>query len=254
MALLDGKIIVVTGAARGLGQAVMGKLVAEGAHVIALGRNQEALAAAAEPLGNRATSLAGDLGVAPDVDRVFAQIEAKFGKIDALINNAAVYDVFDLEEADPDRIRRSLESNLLAPMLCIRKAIPLLRAAGGGDIINVSSEASIQPFNLLSAYASTKAGLDTLSRAMNSELMPEKIRVATLRLGAMRGTGSAMSPEVVQRFMERNASALQTVASGGFMELESVSQMVVTLLTLPSDLSCVLMDLRPSGIKRAREQ
>jgi NAD(P)-dependent dehydrogenase (short-subunit alcohol dehydrogenase family) len=228
----------------------MGGLVAEGAHVVAVGRDQRSLDSAAEPFANAVTPLAGDLGVAADVDRVFAQVEAKFGKVNALINNAAIYDVFDLEEADPERIRRSIDANLLAPMLCIRKAVPLLRKAGGGDVINVSSESSVQPYMLLSTYGATKAGLDAFSRAMRAELKSAGIRVATLRLGPMRGTASSMSPDVARRFMEKNAAALRAAADGGMMELQSVGQIVTTLLTLPSDLACELMDLRPSGRKR----
>jgi NAD(P)-dependent dehydrogenase (short-subunit alcohol dehydrogenase family) len=250
MERLEGKIVIVTGAARGLGQALMGKLVGEGAQVVALGRDQRSLDAAAEPFGDAVTPLAGDLGVALDVDRVFAQVDAKFGKINGLINNAAIYDVFDLEEADPERIRRSIDANLLAPMLCTRKAAPLLRKAGGGDVINVSSESSVQPFTLLSAYGATKAGLEAFSRAIRAELKSQGIRVSTLRLGPMRGTASSMSPQVMRRFTEKNAVALRTAAEGGLMDLQSVAQMVTTLLTLPIDLACELMDLRPSGLKR----
>jgi NAD(P)-dependent dehydrogenase (short-subunit alcohol dehydrogenase family) len=250
MGRLEDRVVVVTGAARGLGQAIMGKLVAEGAQVVALGRDQASLDAAAAPFGESVTALAGDLGVAADVDRVFTEVESRFGRINALVNNAAIYDVFDLEEAGPDRIRRSLDANLLAPMLCIRKVTPLLRKAGGGDIINMSSESAVRPFNLLSAYGATKAGLEAFSRAIGAELKADRIRVSTLRLGPMRGTASTMSPEVMHRFMEKNAIALKTAAEGGMMELQSVAHVVTTLLTLPIDLACELIDLRPSGMRR----
>ena len=248
MGSLDGKVIVVTGAGRGLGQVVMGRLVGEGAQVAAIGRDAVRLGEATGPLGGSAAPFAGDLGVSADVDAVFEAIEDRFGRIDGLINNAAVYDVFEIEEADPERIRASVNSNLIAPMLCTRKAVPLLRKSGGGDIINISSEAALHPYNLLSAYAATKAGLDGFSRAMRGELKADNIRVSTLRLGTMRGTGTSMSPETAKRFMERNAATLQTVMGGGMMELESVAGMVLTLLTLPADLSCEQIDLGPSGM------
>jgi len=248
MGSLDGKVIVVTGAGRGLGQVVMGRLVGEGAQVAAIGRDAARLAGATRPLGGGAVPFAGDLGVTADVDAVFEAIEDRFGRIDGLVNNAAVYDVFEIEEADPERIRASVNSNLIAPMLCTRKAVPLLRKSGGGDIINISSEAALHPYNLLSAYAATKAGLDGFSRAMRGELEADNIRVSTLRLGTMRGTGTSMSPETAKRLMERNAATLQTVMGGGMMELESVAGMVLTLLTLPADLSCEQIDLGPSGM------
>jgi NAD(P)-dependent dehydrogenase (short-subunit alcohol dehydrogenase family) len=99
MGKLDGKIIVVTGAGRGLGQAVMGRLVKEGAQVAAIGRDAARLADATGPLGGGAVPFAGDLGVAADVDAVFAAIEDRFGRIDGLVNNAAVYDVFEIVPA-----------------------------------------------------------------------------------------------------------------------------------------------------------
>jgi meso-butanediol dehydrogenase / (S,S)-butanediol dehydrogenase / diacetyl reductase len=247
MGRLEGKVIIVTGAGRGLGEAIAHKLAGEGAHIIALGRDSQRLANAIAPLGDRATAIAGDLGVAADVDRVFGQIRETFGKIDALINNAAIYDVFSLEEAEPARIRKTIDANLLAPMLCIRAAAPLMRKAGGGDIINMSSESAESPYLLLSAYAATKAGLETLSRAMSAELRPDNIRVTALRLAAMKSASADMTPEIAQRFIAANANqpALQRAMKGGLMELDTVAQTVLFLLTLPADSTIELLDLRP---------
>jgi len=245
MERLKGKVIVVTGAGRGLGKAIAHKLVDEGAHVIALGRDAHRLSNAIAPLGECATAIAGDLGVAADVDHIFSGIADKFGKIDVLINNAAIYDVFSLEEAEPARIRQTIDANLLAPMLCIRAAAPLLRNAGGGDIINMSSESAQSPFLLLSAYAATKAGLETLSRATSAELRPDNIRVTALRLSTMRTASTEMPPEVAQRFVAANAAALQRAMSGSLIELATVAETVVFLLTLPRDSSIELIDLKP---------
>ncbi|MEY2926150.1 MAG: hypothetical protein RL367_627 [Pseudomonadota bacterium] len=245
MGRLEGKVIVVTGAGRGLGEAIAHTLASEGAHVIALGRDAQRLAAATAALGDRATAIAGDLGVAADVDRIFGQIGETFGKVDVLINNAAIYDVFGLEEAEPARIRKTIDANLLAPMLCIRAATPLMRKAGGGDIINMSSESATSPYLLLSAYAATKAGLETLSRAMSAELRPDNIRVTALRLGAMKTASAEMTPEVAGRFVAANAAALKRAMSGSLIELATVAQAVVFLLTLPADSTIELLDLRP---------
>jgi meso-butanediol dehydrogenase / (S,S)-butanediol dehydrogenase / diacetyl reductase len=249
MGQLEGKVIVVTGAGRGLGEVIAHKLAGEGAHVVVLGRDAQRLANAIAPLGDHATAIAGDLGVAADVDRVFAEIGKKFGKVDALLNNAAIYDVFDLEEAEPARIRKTIDANLLAPMLCIRAAAPLMRKAGGGDIINMSSESSQSPYILLSAYAATKAGLETLSRAMSAELRADNIRVTALRLAAMKSANAEMTPEIAQRFIaaNSNASALQRAMKGALMELDTVAQSVLFLLTLPRDATIELLDLRPHG-------
>jgi meso-butanediol dehydrogenase/(S,S)-butanediol dehydrogenase/diacetyl reductase len=244
MGRLDGKCIVVTGAGRGLGCALSRRFVEEGAQVVAAARNAERLAKAMEPLGSQVIAVAADLGEPADVDRVFAEVERRFGKLDVLINNAAIYDFFRIDEATPERIRATVHANLLAPMLCARAAVPLMRKAGGGDIINVSSESVRNPFAFLTAYAATKAGLENLSAGLRTELRTDRIRVTALRLGMMNDPEREMPADVdtLARFMQHNGAAL--AASGEMMEIDTVVRAVVNMLTSPADAAYDLVELR----------
>jgi NAD(P)-dependent dehydrogenase (short-subunit alcohol dehydrogenase family) len=215
--------------------------------VVAAARDLARLEEAIAPLGDKAFAVAADLGDPEGVDRVFAEAEKRFGKLDVLINNAAIYDFFRIEEPSAERIRTSVHANLLAPMLCTRAAVPLLKKAGGGDIINVSSETVRNPFNMLTVYAATKAGLESFSSGTKHELRADNIRVTTLRLGAMydedRKSVDAM-PEAIQAFLAVNARAM---AAGGstLMPVNDVATCVIDMLTMPAALGYDSLELRP---------
>jgi meso-butanediol dehydrogenase/(S,S)-butanediol dehydrogenase/diacetyl reductase len=247
MGRLEGRTLVITGAGRGLGRAMTRRFVAEGARVVAAARNMARLEEAIAPLGDKAFAVAADLGDPVGVDKVFAEAEKRFGKLDALINNAAIYDFFRVEEPTPERIRTSVHANLLAPMLCTRAAVPLLRKAGGGDIINVTSEAVRNPYSQLTVYAATKAGLESFSSGAKHELRADNIRVTTLRLGAMHdGDRQSMDadPKAIQAFLEVNARAL--AASGTtLMPVDDVATCVIDMLTMPAALGYDSLELRP---------
>jgi meso-butanediol dehydrogenase/(S,S)-butanediol dehydrogenase/diacetyl reductase len=247
MGRLEGRTMVITGAGRGLGRTMTRRFVAEGAQVVAAARDLARLEEAIAPLGDKAFAVAADLGDPEGVDRVFAEAEKRFGKLDVLINNAAIYDFFRIEEPSAERIRTSVHANLLAPMLCTRAAVPLLKKAGGGDIINVSSETVRNPFNMLTVYAATKAGLESFSSGTKHELRADNIRVTTLRLGAMydedRKSVDAM-PEAIQAFLAVNARAM---AAGGstLMPVNDVATCVIDMLTMPAALGYDSLELRP---------
>jgi meso-butanediol dehydrogenase/(S,S)-butanediol dehydrogenase/diacetyl reductase len=247
MGRLEGRTIMVTGAGRGLGRNLARRFVAEGAQVVATARDAGRLNEAVGPLGDKALAVLADLGEPADVDRLFAETEKRFGRLDTLINNAAIYDFFRIAEATPDQIRASVHANLLAPMLCARAAIPLLRNSGGGDIINVTSEAVRQPFAVLTVYGATKAGLENFSASAKTELRDDNIRVTTLRLGAMHDPDRAhptAPPEVLQAFMEINAAR---IAAGGknLMPLDDVATCILDMLTMPAGLAYDSVELRP---------
>jgi NAD(P)-dependent dehydrogenase (short-subunit alcohol dehydrogenase family) len=125
------------------------------------------------------------------VRAAFAAIEGRFGKIDILVNNAAVYrPCFVAELSDLD-IERQVSTNFLGPVFTCRAAIPLMRAAGGGDIVNTSSESTLDPFPMLSIYVATKAALEAFSHTLMTEVQDDDIRVTVVVQGtASDGDGS----------------------------------------------------------------
>ena len=187
--LLTGKVAAVTGATSGSGRAIARRFADEGAAVYLLAREPERLEALAGELGPPSRGISSDIGDPDSVRAAFSQIEAGHGKLDILINNAAVYRPCALDELSDDEILTQVRTNLLGPIYTSRAAIPLLRAAGGGDIVNTSSESTLDVFPMLSIYVATKWGLEGFSEALRAEFEREEIRVTTLIQGVAVGEG-----------------------------------------------------------------
>jgi NAD(P)-dependent dehydrogenase (short-subunit alcohol dehydrogenase family) len=186
---LDGKVAVVTGATAGTGLGIAQRFAAEGASVCLLAREPERLERVAAEVGDNATGFVCDVGDPASVNDAFARIGAQFGKVDILINNAAIYRPCPIEHLSDHDIQAPTATNMLGPIYTARAAIPLLRAAGGGDIINTSSESTLHPFPLLSIYVATKAALEAFTEVLASEVADDGIRVTTLVQGTAVGAG-----------------------------------------------------------------
>lgn len=251
MGLLQDKVIVITGAGRGLGRIVAHRLAAEGARVALLGRTGALLEkTVAECPDGSAFAFPGDLGVIDECRAAFEGVRGKFGKIDALINNAAIYEFFRIDEATPEQIKKTIDANLLGPMLAVNFATPLLRASGAGEIINISSDSVQIPYAFLTAYSTTKAGLETFSRGIRLELKEDNVRVTTLRVGALDDPDRDSMPadmDTLTRFMEANAAVIAAAVAGGAISLQSVAAMIVTILAFPRDGSLEHVELRPAA-------
>lgn len=174
---LEGRRVLVTGAAQGLGEAVAGRVVDLGGQVL-IGDVQDELGAeVAERLGGAAAFHHLDVTSEADWVAAVAAADDRFGGLDGLVNNAALLHMGPLEEMDPDRARTLLEVNLLGPMLGIRAVTPVLRAAGGGSIVNISSIGGLEGMNSTVAYNATKWGLRGVTRAAALELGRDGVRV-----------------------------------------------------------------------------
>jgi NAD(P)-dependent dehydrogenase (short-subunit alcohol dehydrogenase family) len=166
-----GRVALVTGAARGLGRAAAERLYARGAAVAVHAREASRAEAVAGALGGRALPVAGDLtgpGVPDDLVRRTAD---RFGRLDVLINNAALARSTRLPDLSVEEWRATLEVNMTAPFLLIRAALPIMRAQGYGRVVNISSSAGRTVSTLGGAhYTASKAGLLGLTRAAAKEL------------------------------------------------------------------------------------
>ena len=172
------KVALVTGAARGIGLAVAKRFLAEGWCVALLDiegellwKSVEALAAAGHTLGLHCVS------DAKAVASAVAEIERRFGRLDALVNNAGVAVFAPLLETSDDDWKRVLEVNLTGPFLCTKAAAPLMREHGGGAIVNITSISAVRASTLRSAYGTSKAGLAHLTKQLAVELASLGIRV-----------------------------------------------------------------------------
>lgn len=178
----SGKVALVTGASRGIGRAVALELARAGFAVGVNYLRTEAAArrvvAAIEQDGGRAAALQADVSDPAAVERMFEDLHRRFGRLDALVNNAGVAARVDaIEQIDDETWRRTLAVNLDGAFYCMRAAIPRLRAAGGGRIVNVSSGAAVSGGVIGGHYAASKAGMLALTARAARELAREGISV-----------------------------------------------------------------------------
>ncbi len=167
-------VALVTGANRGLGEAIASALAARGFRVGVLGRNLEACAAVARRIagagGDGAHAFACDMAEPSTIDAAIAAAHRMWGRIDALVNNAGVVaPIGAFDTVDPDGWAQVIAVNLTGPYRAIRAAMPALIEAQPGRIVNVSSGAAQRPLEGWSAYCTSKAGLAMLTRAVDLE-------------------------------------------------------------------------------------
>lgn len=170
---LDGRVALVTGGARGLGQTMATALAQAGADVAITGRTlapaQESAKAMASQTGRRCQAFAADVTVAADIDRLVTEVEAAFGRIDILVNNAGTNirgAIDQLSEADWDTV---IDTNLKGPFLCSRAIGPRMVTRGWGRIINLGSILGVVALPGRAPYASSKAAVINLTRVLALE-------------------------------------------------------------------------------------
>ncbi len=183
---LAGLRVLITAAATGIGRQVAATFAAAGAQPMICDHDAAALAASAAGPGCPARLC--DVTDETAVDALFADVQARLGGLDALINCAGIGGpAAPLEQIEPADWRATLEVNLTATYLCCRRAIPLLRAAGGGSIVNLASTAGLYGYPLRSPYAAAKWAVIGLSKTLASELGGDGIRVNAIAPGAVEG-------------------------------------------------------------------
>jgi NAD(P)-dependent dehydrogenase (short-subunit alcohol dehydrogenase family) len=164
---MEGKVVVVSGASMGVGRATAQRFAQEGATVVLLARRKLLLDEIADAIGANAVPIVTDVTSSTEVCVAFEQVAAQFGRVDVLVNSAGASRIRMIEEASDEDIAVTVNTNLVAPIYTTRAAIPLLRAAGGGDIMNISSEITLDHLPMMTLYAATKRGLNGFTEAMN---------------------------------------------------------------------------------------
>ncbi|MEU8778230.1 glucose 1-dehydrogenase [Streptomyces sp. NPDC048606] len=180
---LSGKVVVVTGGARGLGAAAARAVVDGGGRVLITDVLEAEGAKTAAELGEAARFLRHDVTSEADWDAALAHAVAEFGRIDGLVNNAGVATGRLLEDESVEHFRRVVEINLVGVFIGIKTAIPLLRANGGGSIVNISSAAGLTGLALTAGYGASKWGVRGLSKIGAVELAEAGIRVNSVHPG-----------------------------------------------------------------------
>ncbi|KQX23387.1 MULTISPECIES: SDR family NAD(P)-dependent oxidoreductase [unclassified Sphingomonas] len=169
---LRGRRILISGAAQGIGLAAAEACVAEGARVVLLDRNASAVEAVATRLGTAAIAVAADIADEDAVAQAIARTAEALGGLDGLVNCAGVVGQGLLAETSLAEWRRLMDVNLTGTFLVTRATLPLLMAAAGGAIVNISSNQALRPEAKLSGYAAAKAGVVAMTRSLAAELAP----------------------------------------------------------------------------------
>lgn len=197
------RIVVVTGAGTGIGRATARAFAAEGAHVLAVGRRAEPLHETAAG-HDRITPLAADITAEDQRERIVQAALEAHGRLDVLVNNAAIVHSGALGTLTPETIAPLVATNLIAPILLTQAALPSLEASGG-VIVNVSTSVGQRAWPGSSVYAATKTALELLTRSWAVELAPRGVRVVAVAPGAIDtpiGEHQGLTPERIAAVRE----------------------------------------------------
>ncbi|WP_165244437.1 SDR family oxidoreductase [Paludisphaera soli] len=233
---LAGKAVVVTGGTTGIGRATAIALAGRGAKVLACGRGRAELddaMAALRKAGDDVHGLIADMSRREDVVRLFAEADRLFGRVDVLVNNAALGAGSIAEDGDDDW-EYVVRTNLIGYMACTREAVRRMKAAGGGHIVNVGSMSADVREVGSSVYVATKAGIQGFSESLRKEVNKHGIKVSLIEPGAV---GTDMQPG--KDTHEAKAE------SGEMLKAEDIAACVIYCLDQPSRCDVVSVSIRP---------
>jgi len=209
---LDGKRAVVTGASRGIGEAIAERLARNGARVALVSRKKESLEHVADKLaelGADTMVIAANMSRSDEVAGICPTVVDEWGGVDILVNNAATNPVFgpilDLEDAAWDKV---MDTNLKGPFQLSRAVGRAMKEAGGGAIVNIASTGGIEPSPMLGAYSISKAAIIMLTKVMAAELGPAGVRVNCIAPGLVETRFADVlvnTPEIHDSYVKRAA-------------------------------------------------
>jgi 3-oxoacyl-[acyl-carrier protein] reductase len=237
MAVLSGKVGLVTGASRGVGRAIARRLAREGAALGILARDPDPLNAVAREiaaLGGRAFAIAADVADAPAVERAVSELETRFGGLDFLINNAGLSLTAPSADLPLESWDRVLATNLTGAFVCSRAAYPVLKRRGGGTIVAIASGAGKQGYPRMAAYSAAKFGLIGLMQSLAAEWGPDRIKVSTI------APGSILTEARARLVAEQGGTD-----SAKYISPDDVAEAVVYLLSQPERAWTQEMNLWP---------
>lgn len=228
---LEGKVIVVTGAAQGFGRAICLDLARSKGTIIACDLdNCDETIGLVRKEGSDGMALSFDVTVYPACENAIAQVNEKFGKIDALVNNGGLYGSLQLgpfETLDPDEWDLVMKVNVKGPWHMCKAVSASMRAARQGSIVNISSASFLTGAPFMAHYVASKAALIGLTRTLSSELGADNIRVNAVTPGPMNTPGShKVAGDRLMELVERTSARLK-----GLLEPEDVTGTVKFLVS-----------------------
>ena len=185
---MDGKVVVVTGASMGIGEAIAKVFADGGARVVLLSRDAGRAEAARSRIGHtdRTLAMACDVRNREEIDRALALTLHNFGHVDVWVNNAGVGIRDSVADMQPAPLRELFETNFFAAIACMQTVAPAMREKGGGAIINISSVAGHIPVPFMAIYSASKFAMNAIGKAARLELKRDRINVLTVCPGYVR--------------------------------------------------------------------
>jgi NAD(P)-dependent dehydrogenase (short-subunit alcohol dehydrogenase family) len=204
---MQGKVAIVTGGAQGIGRAIAEALGREGARLVIADLHGAEEAAASWPDG---VGITADVADEADVERLVHEVVEQCGTIDILVNNAGLYASLEMRPFDQiplDEWRRVMDVNVASMFLMCRAVVPVMRAAGGGKIVNISSGTPFRGVPFLLHYVTSKGAIVAFTRALAKELGKDNVLVNCVAPGFTMSAGVEAHPEVIEKLRDVSVSA-----------------------------------------------
>jgi NAD(P)-dependent dehydrogenase (short-subunit alcohol dehydrogenase family) len=204
---MQGKVAIVTGASQGIGRAIAEGLARAGARIVVADLRGAEEAAAAFPDG---VGITADVASEDDVRRLVAEVVDRCGTIDVLVNNAGLYASLEMRPFDQiplDEWRKVMDVNVASMFLMCREVVPVMRAQGGGKIVNISSGTPFRGVPFLLHYVTSKGAIVALTRALAKEVGKDGVLVNCVAPGFTMSAGVEAHPDVVEKLRDVSVSA-----------------------------------------------
>ncbi|MGQ3230468.1 MAG: SDR family oxidoreductase [Blastomonas fulva] len=242
--MLVGKVALITGGGTGIGEAAAVALAAAGVSVAITGRRQERLdgvVAAISAASGVAVAIRSDASVEGEAFDAVEQTVRAFGKLDIVVNSAGVNEAGGIQSLDLEGWRKVIDINLWGTIYTCKAAVPHLQAAGGGDIINISSTAGRRAAGVFASYATSKHGVNGFTESIRQELGGENIRVSVVEPGATE-------TEIASSVTDPQWAAMmqQHVSKQGAMQAADIAEAIIFILSLPRRANVSQILIRPT--------
>jgi clavulanate-9-aldehyde reducatase len=240
---LQGRRIAITGASSGIGEATAEVLAREGASVALGARRGDRIEAIAARIGDSARPFEFDVADEAAARRFVEEAAAEMGGLDGLINNAGVMLLGPVEGGDLDEWRQMIDVNVLGLLYCTHAALPIMRAGGGGDIVNVSSVAGRNAAAGAAVYNFTKFGVTGFSEALRQEALHSNVRVTCVEPGFVETElqGHNQNP-LVQQGIEKSRQQI-----GDVLHADDIAGAILYAVSQPENVCINEVLVRPTG-------
>lgn len=244
MSNIENKVVVITGASSGLGEATARHLAAHGARLVLGARRAdrlEKLVAGIEANGGTAMAVATDVSKRDDVENLIRQATEKFGQVDVLINNAGVMPLAPMSRRKVDEWDQMIDVNIKGVLYGIAAVLPGMQAQKSGHIINLSSVAGLKVSGGLgTVYSATKFAVKAISEGLRSEVAHDNIRVTTLYPGAIDSELKHGSSD------QESGSAMQDFYAANEISADSIARAIAYAIGQPADVAVNEITIRPT--------